>query len=343
MADLRFFRRLGPFTLGEIAERVGGELPDRDTASLTIQDIATLNTASAGDLSYYSDARYLQDLLETRASAVLTSPHFARHAPPGMCLVVVSNPRLAFAQIGHLLYPAQPLDPGIDPAARVDPSAIVGVGTRIEAGAVVGRRAEIGARCHICFNVIIEQGVVLGDDCSVGANTVISHALIGKRVVIDTGVRIGGQGFGFVPTPKGLLRMLQLGRVVIEDDVDIGANCAIDRGATGDTVIGAGTVLDNLVQIGHNVRLGRRCMISGQAGIAGSTTIGDGVMIGGQVAVSDHVTIGDGASIAFNSGVIRDVAPGTIVGGFPAIEIRQWHRQTVQLARASRRKTDGAT
>jgi UDP-3-O-[3-hydroxymyristoyl] glucosamine N-acyltransferase len=342
MADPRFFRRFGPFSIGEIAKRVGGQLSDRDAAAMTIEDIATLNTAAAGELSYYGDPRYLADLAETKASAVVIGAELAHHAPAGRCCIVVADPRLAFAQIGHLFYPAPMLEPGIDPSARVDPRATLGTGTRVDAGAVIGPGARIGARCHIGWNAIIGPGVVLGDDGRVGANAVITHALVGDRVAIDTGVRIGGQGFGFVPTETGLLRMLQLGRVIIEDGVEIGANSAVDRGATGDTVVGAGTVIDNLVQVGHNVRLGRNCVISGQAGIAGSTTIGDGVLIGGQVAVSDHITIGAGARIAFNSAVIRDVKPGTTVGGYPAIDIRQWHRQTVQLARTSRGNPDDA-
>jgi UDP-3-O-[3-hydroxymyristoyl] glucosamine N-acyltransferase len=186
---------------------------------------------------------------------------------------------------------------------------------------------------------VLGEGVMLGDDCRIGANTTISHALLGARVEVATSVSIGGQGFGFVPGPKGLVRMLQLGRVIIEDDVEIGANCAIDRGATGDTVIGAGTVLDNLVQIGHNVRLGRHCVLCGQVGIAGSTIVGDGVMIGGQTAISDHVKIGSGARIAGNSGVMRDVEPGGVVGGFPAMPIRDWHRQTAGLMRSFSHRT----
>jgi UDP-3-O-[3-hydroxymyristoyl] glucosamine N-acyltransferase len=180
--------------------------------------------------------------------------------------------------------------------------------------------------------------VVVGDDCRIGAETSISNAIIGARVEIAGCGSIGGPGFGFVPGPTGPLRMLQVGRVIVENDVAIGANCAIDRGATGDTVIGAGTVIDNLVQIGHNVRLGRNCVLSGQVGFAGSTVLGDGVRVGGQVAISDHLTIGSGARIAGRSGVMRDVEPGGAVGGYPALPLRQWHRQTAGLLRLFSRK-----
>jgi UDP-3-O-[3-hydroxymyristoyl] glucosamine N-acyltransferase len=179
---------------------------------------------------------------------------------------------------------------------------------------------------------------VLGHDCAIGANSCISYAIIGARVRIASGVSIGGQGFGFVPAANGRLRIPQLGRVMIENDVEIGANCAVDRGSTGDTVIGAGTVLDNLVHIAHNVRLGRHCVICGQVGIAGSTVVGDGVMIGGQVGISDHLQVGSGARIASKSGVIRDVKDGEAVGGYPAMPIREWHRQTAANFRPSQRR-----
>ena len=227
----------------------------------------------------------------------------------------MKDPRLAYALVGQLFYPLPALEPGIHPRAHVHDSAIIGAGTQIDAGAVIGRGAEIGERCHIGGNTVLGDHVQLGDECRVGANTSISHALIGKRVGIETGVTIGSQGFGFVPGAKGLTRMLQLGRVVIEDDVQIGANCAIDRGATGDTLIGAGTVIDNLVQIAHNVRLGKNCVICAQVGIAGSTVVGDGVMMGGQVGIVDHVRVGAGARIAAMSGVMRNVEPAAVVGG----------------------------
>lgn len=337
MPDLRFFHRAGPFTLSEIAAHLGAEALEANRGSISIRDIGDLDSAEAGEISVFTDARYLDGLVRTRAGAVICSREFARHADDSTRLMFVKDPRLAYAQVGHLFYPQSVLVPGVDPTARVHPASTIGHGSQIDAGVVIGRGVEIGSRCHIGFNAVLGEGVRLGDDTKIGANTCISHAMIGRRVEIETGVSIGSQGFGFVPGPKGLTRMLQLGRVIIEDDVQIGANCAIDRGATGDTVIGSGTVLDNLVHIAHNVRLGRRCVICAQVGIAGSTRIDDGVMMGGQVGVGDHLKVGARAKIAAKSGVIRNVESAAVVGGYPAVAIKNWHRQTIGLARLFKR------
>ncbi|HVA14005.1 MAG TPA: UDP-3-O-(3-hydroxymyristoyl)glucosamine N-acyltransferase [Stellaceae bacterium] len=339
MSDARFFRAAGPFPLSYIADRIGADAPTPEAGNVLIHDIDTLETAERGHLSLFCDARYRDAVAETKASVIVTSHELARHIPDGKNLLFAAEPRLAFARAGHLLYPAAPLEPGIDASARIHPGATIGVGSQIDAGAVIGRDARIGKRCHIGSHAVLGTGVVVGDDCRIGAHTAISNALIGARVAIATSASIGGQGFGFVPEPRGLLRMLQLGRVIIADDVEIGANCAIDRGATGDTVIGAGTMIDNLVQIGHNVRLGRHCVLSGQVGIAGSTVLGDGVMVGGQTAISDHLTIGSGARIAGKSGVMRDIEAGGKVGGYPAMPLRQWHRQTAGLLSMFGRKS----
>lgn len=341
MTDPRFFRRSGPFALGDIAARIGADAPDANAAALVIEDIAPLEEAGPSDLSYFNDARYMERLAATKAGAVITTREWARHARGNTRLIFADDPRMAFARAGYLFYPPPAVEPGVDVAARIAPTATIGEGCQIDAGAVIGPNVDLGARCHIAANVIIAGSVVIGKDCRIGPNSNISHALIGARVEIGAGVSIGGPGFGFVPGKRGLLRVPQLGRVVIEDDVAIDVNCAIDRGVHGDTVIGAGTVIDNLVQIGHNVRIGRFCAIAGQSGIAGSAVIGDGVMIGGAVAVSDHVTIGSRARVAIGSIVIRDVAPGASVGGYPALPARQWHRQSAGLLRLFGRKEPG--
>jgi UDP-3-O-[3-hydroxymyristoyl] glucosamine N-acyltransferase len=341
MADQRFFRRSGPFRLEDIAAKVGAELLDPSTRDVMISDIGPLDTAGPGELSFLSHLQYLNAFRATHASAVVTTAELARNGPSGVCLMSAAQPQLAFARIGLLYYPSHRPEPKISADARIDPTAVIGKASRIDAGAVVGPGAEVGPGCHIACHAVIGSGVVLGNDCAIGANSCISHAIIGARVQIATGVSIGGQGFGFVPTANGRLRIPQLGRVIIEDDVEIGANCTIDRGSTGDTAIGAGTVLDNLVHIAHNVRLGRYCVICGQVGIAGSTVVGDGVMIGGQVGISDHLHIGSGARIASKSGVIRDVKQGEAVGGYPAMPVREWHKQTAANFRLSQRRSSG--
>jgi len=337
MADTRFFRRSGPFSLGSIAQHVDANLSRPALAERSMHDLATLDVAGPNDVSLLSNGAYRQAAAGSRAGAMITTRKLGVMMPESICLLYVADPRLAFALVGSLFYPVRTLDAGIHPTALIDPRAMIGEWCQIDAGVKIGRDVTIGQGCHIEANAVICDGVSIGRDCSIGSNSTLRHALIGSKVRIGSNCSIGGEGFGFVPTPKGLLRQTQLGRVIIEDDVEIGGNSAVDRGALSDTFIGCGTVIDNLVQIAHNVRIGRRCVLAAQVGVAGSAEIGDNVMIGGQAAILDHIKIGANARIAARSGIIRDVPEGEIWGGAPAVPIRQWHRQTAALARLVRR------
>lgn len=321
---------------------MGAERDNSASADFPIHDVASLEDGEAGQISLYSDAKYANAFAKTRASVVITDHKLRAHEHNGAWLLIAPNPRLAFAQVGHLFYPPAPLTEGVAAPVPVHPTATVGAGTQIAQGGEVRANVTIGTNCAIGTNVVIGEGVQIGDNCTIGPNCTITHAIIGNRVVFGPGVSIGNAGFSFVPGPKGLLRVPQLGRVVIEDDVEFGANCVVDRGAMGDTQIGRGCRFDGLIHVGHNVKMGQFCIVVAQAGIAGSTTIGPGVMIGGQAGIADHLTIGAGARLSARAGVTQDVASGETVGGYPAQPIKQWHRQVVWLKKMVGRTSEKA-
>lgn len=337
MTDDRFYDRAGPFTLAQIAAEIGADLEKGANPALELRDVASLESAQGGDISIFSDAKFANAFVVTNASLVVTNDKLAA-MPHGVALLVVPNPRLAFALVGHMFYPPGPLAAGVRAAMPVHPTATVGAGTEICPGVEIGAGARIGANCYIGNNVMIGRGVVIGDDCRIGANCSITHTIIGNRVILGPNNSIGNQGFSFVPSMTGLLRVPQLGRVIIEDDVEFGSNCNVDRGAMGDTHIERGVRFDSLIHVGHNVRIGHHSLVAAQVGIAGSTTLGPMVLVGGQVGISDHRTIGAGARLAARSGVTRDIGPGEHVGGYPARPLKRWHRETALLARMARAK-----
>ena len=340
MADKRFFQSHGPFGLAAIAAEVGAVLQQPERGDMLVQDVAELSHAGADDLSAFNDAGHAAAFADSRAGAIVTSAKLGA-LPHGDCAILLcDDPRLAFARIGQMFYPRATSNGLRHPGAHVAADAVLAADVELAPGAVIETGAHIGARSRIGANAVIGAGTVIGEDCTIGPNVSLSHALIGNHVVIASGTAIGGEGFGFVPTRTGLTKISQLGRVVIGNNVDIGNNVAIDRGSLGDTVIGDGTVLDNLIHIAHNVRLGKGCVIAAQCGIAGSTTLGDYVMAGGHAAIKDHVVIGNRVRIAAKSGVIHNIPDGATIGGLPAIPTREWHRQTVALARLARRKPD---
>ena len=338
MADPRFFTVAGPLSVTELATRTGASIAGAADAERLLRDVAPLDAAGPDHLTFLDNRKYLDAFRRTGAGAAFVQPDVAAAAPPGLTLLVTPEPYRCFALAAQAFYPEPPPVPGIAASAAIDPAARLGDGCAVEPHAVIGKGAEIGRRCQIGANTVIGPGCVLGDDVRVGANATLSHCIVGARVRLYPGVRIGQDGFGFAPGPKGHVKVPQLGRVIIGDDVEIGANTTIDRGAGPDTIIGPGTMIDNLVQIGHNVQTGRGCVIVAQVGISGSTRLGDFVMIGGQGGLAGHLTVGSGARVAAQSGVMRDIPPGETVMGSPALPIREHHRLTALLWRMVKKK-----
>jgi len=338
MADPRFFTPAGPFTLTELAAVAGAGLAPGADGQRRFANIAALADAGPEDVTFLDNRRYLQAFSETRAGCCLVEQRYADRAPAGMQVLLTDKPYKGFALIAQAFYPEEKVSSGIHARAVIDPSAEIAPSARIDAGVVVGARAVIGERCWIAPNAVIGDGVTIGDDSQVGACAVLQYCLVGERVLIHPGVCIGNRGFGFAIDPEGHVRIPQIGRVIVEDDVEIGANSAIDRGMGPDTVIGRGSMIDNLVMIGHNARLGRGCIVIGQAGISGSTRLGNHVIVAAKAGLAGHLNVGDRAQVAAASGVMRDIEPGGKVGGSPAVPLKQWHRQTVALARLARGK-----
>jgi UDP-3-O-[3-hydroxymyristoyl] glucosamine N-acyltransferase len=333
MADPRFFTRAGPFRLGDLALIGRATLhadadPDRSFA-----DVAPLDAAEADQISFLDNKKYVDVFSGSRAGACVVHPSLADRAPAGMALLLSDHPYRSYALIAQAFYPRPVSNPGVAPTATVAPTAKVDPTAQIGPGVVIGDRAEIGARCLIEPNAVIGDGVVIGDDTVIGANASLSHCILGKRIKIYPGVRIGQDGFGFAIDPAGHVKVPQLGRVIIHDDVEVGANTTIDRGAGPDTVIGRGCMIDNLVQIGHNVEIGQGSVIVAQAGVAGSSKLADFVVLAAQAGIAGHLKIGAGARIAAQSGVMRDVGPGEEVGGAPAMPIRQFWRMQARLSK----------
>jgi UDP-3-O-[3-hydroxymyristoyl] glucosamine N-acyltransferase len=333
MTDPFFFQASGPLALSEVIELTGAEPMGEVDRGQVVSGVAPLDMAGAGDLSFCDGPRYYDALRKTAATVCLLAKRHAGEAPPGVTLLLTETPYPGYVAVARRLH-ADALKPaavfegrGIAKTAVVHRDARLEDGVVVEPGAVIGPRAEIGGGTLIGVNVVIGADVRIGRDCAVGTGSSILHALIGDRVIMHPGVRIGQDGFGYVQDAKRRhIKVPQIGRVIIQNDVEIGAGSAIDRGAGRDTMIGEGTKIDNLVQIGHNVTVGRHCILVGQVGIAGSSVLGDYVMMGGQSGLADHTKVGEGARVAGGSGVARDVPPGDEWGGTPAMPMRDWVR-----------------
>ena len=331
MVDHRFFAKSRSFTLSELAALCDAQLSHNTDPNQIIDDVASLSDAGAGQISFFDNVRYKDAFINSGASACVVSAAFAEIAPKDMSLLITPAPYKSYALIAQAFYPDKVSEAGIAKSAIVHKKTKIPKNSYIAHGAVIAEGATIGSSVWIGENTYIGPHVVIGDHCRIGSNATITHSLIGEHVHIYPGCCIGQDGFGFAIDPKGHVKVPQLGRVIIEAGCEIGANSCIDRGAGPDTVIGAGTWIDNLVQIGHNVKTGKGCVFVAQMGIAGSTTIGDFVVIGGQAGIAGHLNIGDGARIGGQSGIMRSVSAGEELLGSPAMPIKQYMRQIAVL------------
>ena len=341
MADPQFLVPAEAMTVASVASFLKADWAG-DDGERPIRRVAALANASGDCLAFLDNPKYAAQLAGTKAAACLVAARQRELVPAGVAAIVVPHPHAAFVAISRKLYP-QALRPqslfgatGISPGAMIHPAARLEAGVVVDPGVVIGPGAEIGSGTIVAAGAVIGPGVRIGRDCAIGPHVSLVHALLGNRVIIHAGVRVGQDGFGFELGRMKHAKVPQIGRVIIQDDVEIGANSTVDRGHVLDTVIGEGTKIDNLVQIAHNVEIGRHCVIVSQVGISGSARLGDFVMLGGQVGVNNHVTVGSGAQIAATSIVKDDVPEGARWGGRPAKPVRDWFREIAAVERLAR-------
>ena len=319
MSETFFFVPKGPFYLNDLSD----ELSDKNN-KLKISDIKTLDRATKKDITFFNSIDYKSDAEKTRAGACVTTKNLEEYLPKGCIKILVKNVLFSTAKISKKFYPDADLD--YPDKSLVDSKRVSSKFSSVTFGKniFIGKKAKIGSKTSIGTNSVIEHDVEIGKNCLIGSNVTIKNSIIGNNVVIQDGCKVGVKGFGFVPLKDKNFRFPHIGRVILKDNVELGANCTIDRGSIGDTIIGENTFLDNQVHMAHNVKLGKNCMIAGQVGFAGSSTIGDNVSIGGQAGVSGHLKIGNNVRIGGGSGVVKDIPNNTTVMGYPAVPLKEF-------------------
>lgn len=346
MSDSGFFVTKQSITAAQCAGLVEGFTTNQAHEDRKILSLSSFDHAKHGSLVFADGQSFADKLALLPECTLICTEQLGLIAPAHVAVIIVTRPQHAFAKIGRLLYDIAAIassfvgQVGISLDARIAASACLESGVTVEAGAIIGENVEIGSGTVVGANTVIGSGCKIGRGCSIGPNVSVLFAYLGNNVIVHSGARLGQDGFGFVAGKTGLEKMPQLGRVIVQDNVEIGANTTIDRGALDDTVIGDGTKIDNLVQIAHNVSIGRHCVITGHCGLSGSVTLGDRVMLGGRTGIADHVTIGDGAQIAAASGVMNDVPAGERWGGVPAQPLRDLFREVAIIRNLVREKRE---
>jgi len=333
LPDPRFYEHLAPVSLGDLAALTGARLADAGDAARMMRGVAILSRAGPETVAFLTDGRHARTVRADTGACFVTERD-AGLLPDGCAALLTATPQAAYAFAADRLCRPRRWSGG----PSIDPSAMLEDGVVLAPGVVIGPDAAIGRGTCIGPGAVIGPGVQIGRDCQIGAKVVIGFALVGDRVKILAGAIVGEAGFGATLGPRGIIDVPQLGRVILQDGVTLGAGTTVDRGAWDDTVIGENTKIDNLVQIGHNVVVGRNCVLASQTGISGSVTIGDFCQLGGRVGVADHVTIGSGVRLAAAAGVIGNVPDGAVWGGTPARPVRRWLRETAWLARMAGRR-----
>ena len=327
-------------TVAELAKIVGAAV--HGNRDVIITGVASIEEAQPGDVTFVRDRKYLKHLARCNASAVVMSSEFSEKAPRDFTLLICDNPALAFMKIMELFQDLPEFPPQMHPTSVVSESAFIHHTAHIGPFVFVGNDSSIGANTVVMGHVYIGNRVKIGENCLIYPGVIIlDRCVIGNRVTVHAGTVIGSDGFGYITDSNGKhFKIPQLGNVIIEDKVEIGANCAIDRATLGSTIVGRGTKIDNLVQIGHNVRIGRRCIMAGQVGVAGSVDIGDYVIMAGQVGVADHVSIGKGVRVGAKSGVASSIPPETDVVGIPAAPKIEYMRHYLNLKKLGKMKEE---
>ncbi|RZI45747.1 UDP-3-O-(3-hydroxymyristoyl)glucosamine N-acyltransferase [Candidatus Finniella inopinata] len=338
MIDPRFFKKSNPLSLEQICQHLDVVVPDGFDKDRIFESVAVLGDADSKDVSCYNNAKYLEDLKQTKAGLCLITAKEASNVPSSTLCLVVDHPYRCFGKIASLFYPSFANHQGISDHSFIDPTAKVGRHCVVSAFAVIEADVIVGDNCFIGPHCVIQKGTILGDNCHLEAHVTVGCAILGNHVYIKPGARIGQPGFGFHMDEKGHFDIPQLGRVIVGNHVHIGANTTIDRGSFADTLIGNGVRIDNLVQIAHNVEVGDNSVLVAQVGIAGSTKLGKFVIAAGQVGIAGHLKIGHGVKIAAQSGLMRDVADKETVAGSPAVPVRDWHKQTIAVQRLIKNK-----